>query len=267
MADQKKVIVVSGASSGIGKEILLLLEKKYKADEIWAIARSENKLKELQSMVKTTVVPIPLDLSDKAAIQSVYKAKLEEEKPEILVLANCAGFGVFDHTENVDTDILTNMVDLNCTSYVATIGYSIPYIPNGGQIMNIASCAGFQPIPYINCYAATKAFVLNYSRALNQELKYKNIHVLAVTPFWTKTAFFDRAIDETKKKVVINYAAMYDAKKVAEKAVRDLSSKKEISCYGFVNNAQRLLVRILPKKIVMAVWLGQQKLNGTPGIR
>ena len=81
--------------------------------------------------------------------------------------------------------------------------------------MNIASCAGFQPIPYINDYAATKSFLLSYSRALNQELKYKNIHVLAVTPYWTKTEFFDRAVDDKKKKVVIN--ASPDLKQAAKR--------------------------------------------------
>ncbi|MCF0135068.1 MAG: SDR family NAD(P)-dependent oxidoreductase [Lachnospiraceae bacterium] len=263
--------MVSGASSGIGKEILLLLDKliragKEQADEIWAIARSTDKLEALAAQVKTPVIPVTLDLSDRGDLLKL-KEKLEQEQPRIRVLANCAGFGYFDHTENIDTDLLLNMVDLNCTSYVAMINYALPCMPEGSRILNIASCAGFQPIPYINCYAATKAFVLNYTRALNVELKYKNIHCLAVTPFWTRTAFFDRAINADKKPVVINYAAMYDAKAVAKKAVKDLYSKKEISCCGFVNNGQRILVRLLPKKLVMKVWMGQQKLDGTPGIR
>lgn len=262
----KNIMVITGASSGIGKEILLELSKKVKCDEIWVIARSKEKLEALQTEVSLPLTILPLDLSDRSQV-NIYEKKLQEEKPVVRVLANCAGFGIFDHTENVDKDVLTNMVDLNCTAPVAMISATLPYMKKGSKIMNIASCAGFQPIPYINCYAASKAFLLNYSRALNEELKYRGIHVLAVTPFWTKTAFFDRAIDQDKKPVVINYAAMYEADKVAKKAVRDLFTGKTISCYGLVNNAQRILVRILPKKIVMAVWRGQQKLNGTPGIR
>ncbi len=133
--------------------------------------------------------------------------------------------------------------------------------------MNISSCAGFQPIPYINCYAATKAFITSYSRALRKEVKYKGIHVLTVTPFWTKTRFFDRAINPNKEKVVISYAAMYDPAKVIKKAIKDLYRKKEFSCYGFINNGQWLLVRLLPKKLVMQIWMKSQKLNGTPKIR
>ena len=96
---------------------------------------------------------------------------------------------------------------------------------------------------------------------------YKNIHVLAVTPYWTKTEFFDRAIDDKKKKVVINYNAMYDPVKVMELAIRDLYTNKDISCYGFVNRGQKLLTKILPHSLVMKIWMSGQKLDGTPNIR
>ena len=135
------------------------------------------------------------------------------------------------------------------------------------KILNVASCAAFQPIPYINCYASTKAFVLSYSRALNQELKYRKIHVLAVTPFWTKTNFFDKAIIKDKKEVVIKYTVMYDAKNVVNKAIKDLYSNKDVSCYGFINNFQKILTKILPHKLVMKIWMNDQKYNGTPNIR
>jgi short-subunit dehydrogenase len=264
----KNIIVVSGASSGMGKEFLIqILEKEPNIDEIWAIARNEERLNELKEIISNKIVPFKLDLSnDKDLLK--YKDKIDKEKPNVVILANCAGFGIFDHSENVNTDIKLNMIDLNVKAPVALIDYTLPYMSNGSKIMNIASCAGFQPIPYINDYAATKSYLLSYSRALNKELKYKNIHVLAVTPFWTKTEFFNRAIDDSKKKVVINYAAMYEAKDVMRKAIIDLyNPNKDVSCYGFVNNFQRLLTKILPHKLVMKVWMGQQKLNGTPNIR
>ena len=264
----KKVIVVSGASSGMGKEFLLqILEKEPNVDEIWAIARREDRLLELKKEISDKIVPVVLDLTKESDLKK-YKEKLEKEKPNIIILGNCAGFGVFDHSENVDTDIKLNMIDLNVKAPVALIDYSLPFMENNSKIMNIASCAGFQPIPYINDYAATKSFLLSYSRALNQELKYKNIHVLAVTPYWTKTEFFDRAIDQDKKKVVINYNAMYDPKDVMTLAIKDLyNPKKDISCYGFVNRFQKVLTKILPHKLVMRVWMNGQKLDGTPNIR
>ena len=264
----KNIIVVTGASSGMGKEFLLqILEKEIHVDEVWSIARREDKLIELRKKVNQKIVPLKLDLTKEDDLLK-YKNKIAKEKPNVIILANCAGFGVFDHSENIDTNTKLNMIDLNVKAPVALIDYTLPYLKENAKIMNIVSCAGFQPIPYINDYAATKSFLLSYSRALNKELKYKNIHVLAVTPYWTKTEFFDRAIDDHKKKVVIDYNAMYEAKDVIKVAIKDLyNSKKDISCYGFVNRFQKILTKILPHKFVMNVWMNNQKLDGTPDIR
>ncbi|MBR6034207.1 MAG: SDR family NAD(P)-dependent oxidoreductase [Clostridia bacterium] len=264
----KKIIIVTGAASGMGREFLIqMLEKEPDVDEIWAIDIREERLMELNEKVSSKVVPLGWDLTIEKDLLE-YKNKIENEKPNIIVLANCAGFGIFDHSENIDTETKLNMIDLNVKAPVRLIDYTLPYMKDGAKIMNIASCAGFQPIPYINDYAATKAFLVSYSRALNQELKYKNIHVLTVTPYWTNTEFFDRAVDESKTKVVINYNAMYEPQDVMRLAIKDLyNPKKEVSCYGFVNRFQRILTKILPHKLVMKVWTGQQKLNGMPNIR
>ena len=264
----KNIIVITGASSGMGREFLIqMLDKEPNIDEVWAIAIKDKQLMELNETISDKIVPLGWDLTVRENLLS-YKNKLEEEKPNIVVLANCAGYGKFDHSENIDTDTKLNMIDLNVKAPVALIDYSLPYMQEGAKIINIASCAGFQPIPYINDYAATKAFLVSYSRALNQELKYKNIHVLTVTPYWTRTAFFDRAIDDSKKKVVINYNAMYEPKDVMKVAIKNLyNSKKDVSCFGTVNRFQRFLTKILPHKLVMKVWMNTQKLDGTPNIR
>lgn len=263
----KKIIVVTGASSGIGKEFLLQISKKEKVDEIWAIARRSDKLEELKSQVDTTIVPLSIDLSDQNDIKK-YKDKLESEKPDVIILANCAGFGIFDHSENISLETKLNMIDLNVKAPVTMIDYTLPYMGKNSKIMNIASCAAFQPIPYINDYAATKAFLLSYSRALNKELKYRKIHVLAVTPFWTKTEFFDRAVIPNKKETVIKYSVMYAAGEVVKKAIKDLYKRnKDVSVYGSLNKVQRLFTKLAPHKFVMRVWMNQQKYDGTPGIR
>ena len=111
-------------------------------------------------------------------------------------------------------------------------------------------------------YAASKAFVLSYSRALNQELKNRKIKITTVCPFWTKTAFFDRAkATKAKAEVVTKYVAMYDPKKVVKKAIKDSKRGKELSICGFIARSQVRLVNILPKKLVMKTWISQQKLN------
>jgi short-subunit dehydrogenase len=262
----KNIIVVTGASSGMGKDFVKQIEQKEKVDEIWVLARREDRLIELQTEVQTKIVPIGIDLSDMEQIK-VYKQKLEEECPNVVLLANCSGFGKFDHFENIPLETELNMIDLNVKAVVAMTNYTIPYMSKGGRIINIASCSAFQPIPYINIYASTKAFLLHFSRALNVELKYKGISVTAVCPFWTKTEFFDRAVNKDKKDVVIKYSVIYDSQKVVEKAIKDAYKGKDVSVYGGKNNLQRLLVKSLPHKLVMKIWCNQQKFDGTPDIR
>lgn len=258
----KDIIVVTGASSGLGKEFVLQISKKEAVDEIWVIARRLDKLEELSSLVDAKIVPIVIDLSNSDDIKK-YSEKLQNENPNVKILANCAGFGKFAHYETLSFETHSNMIDLNCKAMMLMTDLSLPYMTKGGKIMNIASCAGFQPIPYINVYGATKAFALSYSRALNQELKYRGIHVLAVCPYWTKTEFFNRAIETEENPVVIKYVALYEATDVIKLAIKHLYTKKDISVCGFKNKLQHFATKIFPHSFVMKVWLSQQKLDGT----
>ena len=256
------IIVVTGASSGLGKEFVLQIAKKERVDEIWVIARRMDLLQALSSEVDVKIRPIELDLTDLTATK-VYAQMLADEKPNVKILANCAGFGKFEHYENINVETHLNMVALNCNALMVMTDYSLPYMTRGSKILNIASCAAFQPIPYINVYAATKAFALSYSRALNQELKYRDIHVLAVCPYWVKTDFFGRAVLSNENPVVINYDVLYNPKDVISLAIKDLYSKKDMSVYGLKNRLQRIATKLLPHKLVMKVWLNRQKLDGT----
>jgi len=255
-----KIAVVTGASSGIGKEFFLSLKDRPEVlDEIWVIARSQNRLEELQALTDVPVRIIPLDLSLSASYRA-YEALLEEHRPEIRYLICASGFGRFDAVENDTTDNLTNMVDLNCNGVVGMTRPSIPYMGKNSLMLVIASVAAFQPIPYIATYGATKAFVLSYCRALNRELKKRGCRCLAVCPFWTKTAFFDRAVSENH--VVKTYAAMYEPTDIVRHAWKVAKNPRRDFCiYGTVAKAQTLLTKLLPHRLVMRVWIGQQKLK------
>jgi len=124
-----------------------------------------------------------------------------------------------------------------------------------------SSVAALQPVPWINTYAATKAFVLSFSRSLNREVRSRGITVTAVCPFWTKTAFFDRAVKADETPVVKKYAAMYDPADIARRALRDSRRGKDVSFYGFIARGQALLVKFLPMPMVMNTWQSQQKLK------
>ena len=155
------------------------------------------------------------------------------------------------------------MVDLNCRSIVSVTKACIPYMKKGGVMLLVASVAAFQPIPYIATYAASKAFVLSYGRALNKELrKSMGAKVLCVCPFWTKTAFFDRAVAKNQNTVVKKYAVMYEPSQIVTRAWKDAAKKnKDVSICGAYSKGQALLVKLLPHKIVMKVWLRQQGLK------
>ena len=257
----KNIAIVTGASSGIGKEFFASLSTQTKnLDEIWVIARSADKLNALQALTPTPVRTFALDLSSDESIQAIESA-LQAEKPAIEYLISASGFGRFNAVEDDDTAVLGNMIDLNCKAVVAITKTCAPYMKKGGAMILIASISALQPVPYITTYAATKAFVLSYGRAFNCELKkQRGARVLCVCPFWTKTAFFDRALSENP--IVKKYAVMYEPQQIVKRTWKDLKHKnRDVSICGAYTKAQAMLVKLLPHRAVMNIWLKQQKLK------
>lgn len=254
----KKIAVITGASSGMGRCFAETIDTWGGIDEVWAIARREDRLNSLHCPVP--VRPLVMDLTNRTNYD-VYASLLASENVEVSLLVNAAGFGKFCATLDVPTEENLNMVDLNCQALMALCQLTIPHMPRGGRIINFSSVASDQPIPYINVYAATKAFVLYYSRALNRELKSRGIGVTVVCPFWTNTEFFDRAIDPNTEPVVKQYIAMYEPEQIVARAWRDAKRGKEVCRYGFIARSQSLLTKLLPHNLIMKVWINQQKLN------
>ena len=178
----KKIAVITGASSGMGKRFAETVDRYGTFDEVWVIARHEAQLEALRATVPFSVRVLALDLTDRGSFD-VYAAALAETPVEVGLLMNCSGYGKFSAVLDTPLAVNLNMTDLNCQAVVAMCQITAPYMPRGSQIINIASVAAFQPIPYIDIYGATKAFVLSFSRALNRELKSRGIGVMAVCPF------------------------------------------------------------------------------------
>ena len=250
-----KIAVITGASSGMGREFVYAIDKEFDLDEIWVIARREEKLKELGEKCRAKVRPIALDLADRESF-AVYKDVLETEKPEIKVLVNAAGFGLFGTFTEMDMNRQLDIIDLNDGALTAMCHMSIPYMPEGSHIINLASNSSWQPVPYINVYGASKAYVMSFSRALGVELKKQGIHVMAVAPGWIKTEFFDHAVhDDTIK----YYDRYYTAEQVIERAMKDLRKKKTVSILGFPVRMQVRAVKLLPVSLIMKIWCRQQR--------
>ncbi len=252
------IAIVTGASSGMGREFVYALDKEQKYSEIWVIARRLDRLESLKDECKTPIVPISLDLSSLESFER-YRALLKEKSPDVKVLINCSGFGKFGTYMDIETETACDMIDLNCKALVRMTEYTLPYMGKGAHILQLDSLSSFQPVPYIGVYGATKAFVLSYSRALNVELKPRKIKVMAICPGWVKTEFFDRAKTACSDAVTY-YNVMYEAKDVVATAMKDMYKKnKDVSIHGLPIKLQVLGVKILPHKLVMKIWMKQQK--------
>lgn len=169
-ATGKRIALITGASSGMGREFVLALDRQEKFDELWLVARRRERLEALQSQVRATVRAIPLDLGLPSSLERL-KALLAEEKPDIRVLVNASGFGRFGAFTALPLDDQLKMIDLNAKALVSVTYLALPYMKPGSCVYELDSLSAFQPVPYINVYGATKAFVLSFSRALNVELK------------------------------------------------------------------------------------------------
>ena len=254
----KKIAVVTGASSGMGREFVLQLGQYVEVDEIWVIARRIDALWALQKDVEIYVRPICLDLCCDASFEE-YRNLLETEKPDVKLLVNAAGFGKFGDFQTIPLEDDLRMIDLNCKSLVAMTRLTLPYMTKGSHILQLDSLSAFQPVPYISTYGATKSFVFSYSRAVNAELKGSGIRMMAMNPGWVKTEFFQHAFG-TNSGQVQYFDRLYEAADVVRTGLKDLyKTKKEYSVHGFPTRMQVRLVKLLPHNIVMKVWMNQQK--------
>lgn len=253
-----KIAVVTGASSGMGREFVKQLSAYVQVDEIWAIARRKDALEALGRDCGLPVRAVPMDLCDSGSF-AAYRSLLEAEKPEVKLLVNAAGFGKFGAFDEVPLEEDCRMVDLNAKALVVMTRLTLPYLQPGSHVLQLDSLSAFQPVPYIAVYGATKAFVLSYSRALNVELKGRGIRMMTLNPGWVKTEFFDHAF-QTNRSQVQNFSPLYEADYVVAKGLRALyRSRKDVCVPGLPVRAQTWLVKLLPHKLVMQIWLAQQK--------
>ena len=253
-----KIAIVTGASSGMGREFVKQLSAYAKVDEIWTIARREDALKQLAEEVSTPVRAVPMDLCDGESFGRLA-ALLAEEKPSIALLVNAAGFGKFGDYSDIPLEEDLRMIDLNCKALVAVTRICLPYMKKGSHVLQLDSLSAFQPVPYITTYGATKSFVLSYTRALSREVKPLGIRMMAMNPGWVKTEFFNHALQTNGSKVQY-YNHLYEAADVVKTGLKDLyKTKKDYSVHGFPIRMQVRLVKLLPHSIVMNVWMNQQK--------
>lgn len=247
-----KIAVVTGASSGMGREFITQIADRFNGiDEIWIIARREERLKELVHTVPAHLRLFAIDLTSQKELMELHRA-LEEEHPDVKWLINAAGFGKIGPIGSLSLTDETGMVDLNCKALCAVTHMVLPYLSGNSRIIQFASSAAFLPQPDFAIYAATKAFVLSYSRALNEELKPRGIYVTAVCPGPVKTEFFDIA-ETTGEIPLYKRLVMADPKRVVKKAIRDNMMGRTVSVYGLSMKAFHLLSKVLPHGMILRI--------------
>ena len=254
-----KIAIVTGASSGMGREFARYIAAEEYLDELWIIARRADRLKDLKDEIEGNsgdlrVRPIALDLTKAESIDRLQEG-LAKCRPHVKVLVNASGFGKYGTYQDLTREEISQMIDLNCKALVHLTYAVLPYMKKGGRVLMLGSASAFQPLPEFNMYASTKAFVVHFSRALNVELKSRGISVTCVCPGYVRTEFFRVAQDTKNPYTCRNFKPMYEPEDVVKKALADSRRGRDLSVLGMDTKFKRLSGKLLPAKLVMSVWM------------
>lgn len=240
-----KIAIISGASSGIGRAIAKELDNK-NLDELWLVALDIEGLTSIKEELKTKVKLFALNLIENSSFDIISEA-LKEQNPVVSYLVCSAGIGFNGDFNLITSNNISLMINLNCLALTLMTKCAEPYLDAGSRIIEIASGSGFAPQPGFAVYAASKSYVISFSRALGKELKKKNIYVTAVCPGPVDTSFFASLdnVKEYKKKFVISPVT------VAKKAIKAAEQKKSLCVPSFSMKLFHLASKVLPTSLIL----------------
>ncbi|MBR3144278.1 MAG: SDR family NAD(P)-dependent oxidoreductase [Clostridia bacterium] len=245
------IAVITGASSGLGREYVKAVFRMYPAlEEIWIIARRENKLFELKVELGDKIRIFPIDITDNFAVNQ-YSEMLKETNANVRLLINNAGFGKHGNFYEIPTEENCGMVRLNCEALTLMTSVTLPFMSAGAEIINTCSIAAFAPNIRMAVYCSTKAYVMSFSRALRGELKKRQINVLAVCPGPMNTEFLPVANIGKGASKAFDTLPRVKVREMAEKSL--LASKRKKAVYtnkGFYK-FYRFVAKILPTSFAM----------------
>jgi len=235
--------LITGASSGIGKDMAILLSNM--GYDLVLVARRKEKLEELKKQLKTNIEICVMDISIEDNCYELYN-----KYNDIDILINNAGFGLFGEFNEIDINKELQMIDTNIKAvHILTKLYLNEFVKkDSGYILNTASTAGFLPGPLMATYYATKGYVLKLTEAINEELKHKksNVYIGALCPGPVNTEFNDVAnVKFSVKALSSNYVANY--------AIKKMFKRKTIIIPGLSNKFLVVISKILPRKLVIKI--------------
>ncbi len=244
--------IITGASSGLGREFAIAIKKRCPdIESFWLIARRRERLIDLaKELGEDKCFVLPLDLTGDEWL-SEYRQVLTDSVPEVKYLINNAGFGKLDDFINIPAEDCGDQVTLNCTALTVITRETLPYMEKNGEIINISSIASFAPNPRMAVYSSTKAYVTSFSRALREELKSRNINVMAVCPGPMDTEFLPVANIEKGTSKMFDTLPRANVAKVAKKSLKMSARKKAIYTPKFFYKFYRLIAKLLPTALVI----------------
>jgi short-subunit dehydrogenase len=260
-----KVTLITGASSGIGEEFARRLAAE--GHNLVVVARSEKALHELcdELMLKHKIMAhyVVLDLIEEDSDATLF-AETEKHGFEVDWLINNAGYGAYGDFAKVDLQKQKGMIDLNIRSLIALTHRYLPAMRErrAGTVINVSSAAGFQPLPYMAVYAATKSFVTSFSEAIAEENREHGVQVMALCPGSTKTNFFKAAAMDNP----IHAKGQQTVDEVVDTALRGVREGRTRIVSGLTNNLVAMAVGFVPNKLItrmMGRALGPRYRNNT----
>ena len=249
----RNIAIVTGASSGLGREFIKLIDagEAGRIDEIWAIARRADRLEALK---RTTVLPVrtfSLDLCDMSSCDTIEQALNEDGSRKVSLLINNAGFGTFGDFRAQGQDDAIRMMRLLMQAPVELTYRALPFMVAGSRIINTASVAAFIPQPQLAVYSTCKRFMLDFSRALGVELEGTGITVTALCPKFMHTEFLAQAGDSDAANRMCRIG-FESAERVAKKAIAAANTGRELCIPSLDMKALYVAAKLLPYRTVIA---------------
>ncbi|MCI9189902.1 MAG: SDR family NAD(P)-dependent oxidoreductase [Lachnospiraceae bacterium] len=246
------IVIITGASSGIGREFAMQMDAYFESiDEFWLVARNRGKLMPLAKSLKHNARIFAMDITDREKLSDLEDAVFRH-KATVRMLINCAGYGIMGEFCEQDRSLELGMIRLNCEALTELTHRMVPFMREGSRIIQMASSAAFLPQPDFAVYAATKSYVLSFSRALGEELKRDGIYVTAVCPGPVDTPFFDIA-EAGGSTLALKKYALVSPERVAALALKDSLRRRPVSVCSLPIKSLFLLTKLVPHSVILDV--------------